>query len=158
MKISYDSEIDALYIRFVEGKHECRTVRLNEEVALNIGAGEKLVGIEILDAKEVLGSGKVPSISLEGLEVACGYQRAHQGPSKALTAEAKVCSRGVSSKLGDLFRRFPRLNPANYHYDFSRLNTGPGAFVPSYTPSAKSRLLNIVRPDYPTLRPSPDVS
>jgi uncharacterized protein YuzE len=32
MKISYDPEIDALYIRFVEGKHECRTVRLNEEV------------------------------------------------------------------------------------------------------------------------------
>ena len=62
MKISYDSEIDALYIRFVEGKHECRTVRLNEEVALNIGAGEKLVGLEILDAKEVLGSGKIPLV------------------------------------------------------------------------------------------------
>ena len=67
MKISYDSEIDALYIRFVEGKHECRTVRLNEEVALNIGEGEKLVGIEILDAKQVLGSGKVPAVVLEGL-------------------------------------------------------------------------------------------
>jgi len=33
MKISYDADIDALYIRFVEGKPECRTVRLNEEVA-----------------------------------------------------------------------------------------------------------------------------
>jgi uncharacterized protein YuzE len=33
-------------------------VRLNEEIALNIGKGEKLVGIEILDAKEVLGAGK----------------------------------------------------------------------------------------------------
>ena len=59
MKISYDSVIDALYIRFVEGKVECRTVRLNEVVALNIGAGEKLVGIEILDAKKVLGSGRI---------------------------------------------------------------------------------------------------
>jgi len=68
MKISYDAEIDALYIRFVEGKHECRTVRLNEEVALNIGAGEKLVGLEILDAKEVLGSGKIPLVTLEGIE------------------------------------------------------------------------------------------
>ncbi len=66
MKISYDAEIDALYIRFAEGKQECRTLRLNEEVALNIGAGEKLVGIEILDAKEVLGSGKVPAVVLEG--------------------------------------------------------------------------------------------
>ncbi|MBM4048796.1 MAG: DUF2283 domain-containing protein, partial [Planctomycetes bacterium] len=40
MKISYDPEIDALYIRLIEGKHECRTVRLNEEIALNIGEGE----------------------------------------------------------------------------------------------------------------------
>ena len=47
MKISYDPEIDALYIRLLDGKHECRSVRLSEEVALNIGAGEKLVGIEI---------------------------------------------------------------------------------------------------------------
>ncbi len=67
MKISYDSEIDALYIRLIEGKHECRTVRLNEDIALNIGKGEKLVGIEILDAKEVLGAGKLPAIVLEGI-------------------------------------------------------------------------------------------
>ena len=50
MRISYDAEIDALYIRLLEGKHECRSVRLSDEVALNIGAGEKLVGIEILDS------------------------------------------------------------------------------------------------------------
>ena len=70
MKISYDAEIDALYIRFVEGKRECRTVRLNEEVALNIGEGEQLVGIEMLDAREVLGAGLVPAVMLEGLESA----------------------------------------------------------------------------------------
>jgi len=68
MKISYDPEIDALYIRLREGKHECRSVRLSEEVALNIGAGEKLVGIEILDAKSLLGSGKTPAVILEGLK------------------------------------------------------------------------------------------
>ncbi len=67
MKISYDAEVDALYIRLAEGKHECRTVRLNEEVALNIGEGEELVGIEILDAQEVLGFDKVPAVKLEGL-------------------------------------------------------------------------------------------
>ena len=67
MRISYDPEIDALYIRLVEEKRECRTVRLNEKIALNIGEGETLVGIEVLDAKEVLGSGKVPAIVLEGL-------------------------------------------------------------------------------------------
>ena len=55
MKISYDPEIDALYIRLIEGKHECRTVRLNEEIALNIRPDEKLVGIEILDATTTSG-------------------------------------------------------------------------------------------------------
>jgi uncharacterized protein YuzE len=70
MKISYDAEIDALYIRLLEGKHECRSVRLSEEVALNIGAGEKLVGIEILDARSVLGPGKIPAVMLEGLKSA----------------------------------------------------------------------------------------
>jgi uncharacterized protein YuzE len=67
MKISYDSEIDALYIRLVDGPRQCRTVRLSEEVALNMGSGEELVGIEILDAKEVLGSGKLPKLSVENV-------------------------------------------------------------------------------------------
>jgi uncharacterized protein YuzE len=70
MRISYDSEIDALYIRLIEGQHECRTLRLNEEIALNIGEGEKLVGIEILDAKEVLGAGELPTLVVENLPLA----------------------------------------------------------------------------------------
>ena len=40
MKISYDKETDALYMRLVEGRHQCRTLRLSDEVALNIGEGE----------------------------------------------------------------------------------------------------------------------
>jgi uncharacterized protein YuzE len=67
MKISYDPEIDAMYIRLVEGQHECRTVQLTEEIILNMGEGELLVGIEILDAKETLGSGNVPEVVLENL-------------------------------------------------------------------------------------------
>jgi len=59
--------VDALYIRLIEGQHECRTLRLNDEIALNIGPGETLVGIEILDAKEVLGSGELPSVVLENI-------------------------------------------------------------------------------------------
>jgi uncharacterized protein YuzE len=68
MKISYDPEVNALYIRLLDGKHECRSIRLSDEVALNIGAGEKLVGIEILDATSVLGLGKTPAVMLEGFE------------------------------------------------------------------------------------------
>jgi len=70
MKISYDPETDALYIRLLEGQHECRTLRLNEEVALNIGPGETLVGIEILDAQQVFGKEGIPPISLENVQVA----------------------------------------------------------------------------------------
>ncbi|WP_449420361.1 DUF2283 domain-containing protein [Phormidium nigroviride] len=67
MKISYDSEIDALYIRLVEGKHQCRTLQLTEEIALNIGENELLVGIEVLDATEVLGAGNLPNVVLENI-------------------------------------------------------------------------------------------
>ncbi len=70
MKISYDAEVDALYIRLIDGPQECRTVRLNEEVALNIGPDEKLVGIEILDAQQVLGCGQLPFVVLENVPLA----------------------------------------------------------------------------------------
>jgi uncharacterized protein YuzE len=82
MKISYDAEVDALYIRLLEGKHECRSVRLSDEVALNVGEDEKLVGIEILDAREVLGHGKMPSIILEGLELATAPLALREKPPK----------------------------------------------------------------------------
>jgi len=67
MKISYDAEVDALYIRLLEGEHQCRTLRLTDEVSLNIGPGEELVGIEILDAKEVLGNGALTTVVLENV-------------------------------------------------------------------------------------------
>jgi uncharacterized protein YuzE len=67
VRISYDSEVDALYIRLLEGEYQCRTLRLTDEVSLNIGPGEELVGIEVLDAKEVLGKGTPPTIVLENV-------------------------------------------------------------------------------------------
>ncbi len=70
MKISYDEEVDALYIRLLEGQYECRTIRLSEDVAPNIGEGEKLVGIEILDAKETLGEGDLLKVVLENVPFA----------------------------------------------------------------------------------------
>ena len=69
MRISYDSEVDALYIRLLEGEHQCRTLRLTDEISLNLGEGETLVGIEILDAKEVLGQGSLPTVVLENVPV-----------------------------------------------------------------------------------------
>ena len=67
MRISYHREVDALYIRLLEGQCQCRTLRLSDEVSLNIGPGEELVGIEILDARDVLGKGSLPTIVLENV-------------------------------------------------------------------------------------------
>jgi uncharacterized protein YuzE len=70
MRITYDPEVDALYIRLLEGEYECRTLRLNNDIALNIGPDEQLVGIEILDAREVLGKGELPKVVLENITLA----------------------------------------------------------------------------------------
>ncbi len=86
MKISYDPEVDALYIRLLDGRQECRSVRLSDEVALNIGVGERLVGIEILDATSVLRLGKSPVVALEGLEPANQPVVVHDKPAKKYKA------------------------------------------------------------------------
>ena len=67
MKISYDKSVDALYIRLVDGVYQCRTVQLTDEISLNIGPGELLVGIEVLDASEVLNHGQLPELIVENL-------------------------------------------------------------------------------------------
>jgi hypothetical protein len=40
---------------------------VSDEIALNIGLGEVLVGVEILDAKEILGAGHLPQVILENI-------------------------------------------------------------------------------------------
>ncbi len=37
LRISYDDEVDALYIRLLEGECHCRTLRRTDEVSLNVG-------------------------------------------------------------------------------------------------------------------------
>jgi uncharacterized protein YuzE len=49
MKISYDTQADALYIRFREGQFVCNK-EVAEGVILDIGEHECLLGIEILEA------------------------------------------------------------------------------------------------------------
>ncbi len=68
MKIHYDPQVDAAYIRFVEGDYECTTVRLSEDVAVNMAPGGVVVGIEVLDASENLGIvASAPKVDLENL-------------------------------------------------------------------------------------------
>jgi uncharacterized protein YuzE len=67
MRVSYDPSVDALYIRFVEGSIECEVIRLNDRVAINVGPEEQVVGIEVLDASEVLTGLTERKIELENL-------------------------------------------------------------------------------------------
>jgi len=67
MKITYDEDVDAMYIQLIEGEHQCRTVCLNEDVALDFDESERLVGIEILDARRVIGNGKLPKVLIDSL-------------------------------------------------------------------------------------------
>ncbi|MBA2682387.1 MAG: DUF2283 domain-containing protein [Ktedonobacteraceae bacterium] len=50
MKISFDPEVDAMYIKFVDELFEVTTQRLSEDVAVNYAPDGRIVGIEILDA------------------------------------------------------------------------------------------------------------
>jgi uncharacterized protein YuzE len=50
MKITYDPQVDALYIRLLDGAFEVTTHRLSEDVAVNYAPDGRIVGIEVLDA------------------------------------------------------------------------------------------------------------
>lgn len=67
MKISYDKEADALYIRLLEGQYECRNVRLTDDIALDFAGGERLIGIEILGASRPFENPEAPAVDLKHL-------------------------------------------------------------------------------------------
>jgi len=71
MKIKYDPEVDVAYISFKKGPTQVTTIRITEDVAIDLGPKEKIVGIEILDASIHFGFKKEePKIELENLVVA----------------------------------------------------------------------------------------
>jgi len=70
-QIKYDPEVDAAYISFKKGPTQVTTIRITEDVAIDLGLHEEIVGIEILDASAHLGFKKeAPKIELENLVLA----------------------------------------------------------------------------------------
>jgi uncharacterized protein YuzE len=67
VKIEYDKDADAMYIRLQEGDFQCRNVRLTDEIALDFAAGEQLVGIEVLGASRLFEKPESPVIELKAL-------------------------------------------------------------------------------------------
>lgn len=71
MRITYDSEVDALYIRFIEAT--VTTEHVAPGVAVDYDAEGKLTGIEILDAIKRFGSKDVfKKVTLEDLTLKAG--------------------------------------------------------------------------------------
>jgi len=71
MKIKYDPQVDAAYISFKKGPTQVTTIRVTEDLAIDFGPHEEIMGIEILDASRHLNiSKKDPLIELENLRVA----------------------------------------------------------------------------------------
>ena len=50
MRIQYDDKRDLLYFRLDESKQDIINKRIMENVVLDIGKGNRIVGIEILEA------------------------------------------------------------------------------------------------------------
>lgn len=70
MKIKYDPAVDAMYIYLEDRCKEVTTIRITEDVAIDIGEKEKVVGIEILDASKYFKKEKkIPEIEIENLSV-----------------------------------------------------------------------------------------
>ncbi|MGC2324429.1 MAG: DUF2283 domain-containing protein [Terriglobales bacterium] len=69
MRITYDREVDALYIRFKETT--VTTKHLAEGIAADYDAEGRLAGIEILDAMKRLGDPAVfKQVTLEDVAIA----------------------------------------------------------------------------------------
>lgn len=54
MQIHYDAKTDLLYIRLDDKKQTVLNRRLADGIVLDVGEGERIVGIEILDASKHL--------------------------------------------------------------------------------------------------------
>ena len=65
MQIVYNAKTDLLYIRLDEQKHTVINKRLSDDVVLDIGEGERIVGIEILDASKHLNIERLMPVKYE---------------------------------------------------------------------------------------------
>ena len=70
MQISYNDKTDLLYIRFDDRKQDVINRKVSEDLVLDIGEGDRIVGIEILDASKHVSLEHVLPVSYKTLRVA----------------------------------------------------------------------------------------
>ena len=65
MNVVYNDKTDLLYIRFDDKKQDVINRRVSEDIVLDIGENDKIVGIEIIDASRQIRLEKVLPIKYE---------------------------------------------------------------------------------------------
>jgi uncharacterized protein YuzE len=68
MKIEYDNQVDAIYIRLQE-KYITRTVEIEDGLNIDLDENGKLIGLEVLDATERYALTDLFNISTENLNL-----------------------------------------------------------------------------------------
>ena len=65
MKIEFDRKADLLYVRFDPRSQELTNRRVSQDVVLDVGQGEKIVGIEIMNASKKVDLAHLQPVNFE---------------------------------------------------------------------------------------------
>jgi uncharacterized protein YuzE len=65
MQITYNAKTDLLYIRLDDRRQPVINRRLSDDIVLDIGEKEQIIGIEILDASAHLNLGQLLPVQFE---------------------------------------------------------------------------------------------
>ncbi|MBI5100788.1 MAG: DUF2283 domain-containing protein [Nitrospirae bacterium] len=65
MNIAYNDKTDLLYIRLDDKKQEVINRRVSEDIVLDVGENDKIIGIEILDASRRVSLDKLLPVKYE---------------------------------------------------------------------------------------------
>jgi len=69
MQIFYNSKKDLVYMRLDHQKQQVINRRVSEDIVLDVGEGERIIGIEILDASKLLNLAELLPISYQAGQV-----------------------------------------------------------------------------------------
>ena len=65
MQVLYDTKTDLLYLRLDDRKQQVINKRLSEDIVLDLGEDDRIVGIEILDASKHLNLERLLPVNYE---------------------------------------------------------------------------------------------
>jgi len=70
MQVSYNDKTDLLYIRLDDRTQDVINRRVSEDLVLDIGEGDRIIGIEILDASKHVSLDRILPVSYKASRAA----------------------------------------------------------------------------------------